>query len=110
MAQPLLNTHICNYYIAGASAGLTSGQVATLDVLVKELLGRSDRPFGIGDIMQRCSEKKLALSEAAVTQARAHSPPFWTMCPHVGLAVHCRTAHVWAMAIRHVHGSLVARQ
>ncbi|CAL5229434.1 g12756 [Coccomyxa viridis] len=52
-----------------ASAGLTSGQVATLDVLVKEMLGRSDRPFSIGDIMQRCSEKKLALSEAAVSQA-----------------------------------------
>ena len=39
-------------------------------MLVKEVLGRSDRPFSIGDIMQRCSVKKLALSEAAVTQAR----------------------------------------
>ncbi len=60
---------------AGASAGLTSGQVATLDVLVKEMLGRSDRPFSIGDIMQRCSEKKLALSEAAVSQARPIPSP-----------------------------------
>ena len=43
-------------------------------MLVKEMLGRSDRPFGIEDIMQRCSEKKLALSEAAVTQARPPPP------------------------------------
>ena len=60
---------------AGASAGLTSGQVATLDVLVKEMLGRSDRPFAVADILQRCSEKKLALSEAAVTQARPSASP-----------------------------------
>ena len=51
-----------------AGAGLTSGQVATLDVLVKEMLGRSDRPFSIADVMQRCVEKKLALSETAITQ------------------------------------------
>ncbi len=37
-------------------------------MLVKEMLGRSDRPISIGDVMQRCVEKKLPLSEAAVTQ------------------------------------------
>ena len=48
-------------------------------MLVKEMLGRSDRPFAIKDIMQRCSEKKLALSEAAVTQARPPPcQPAWT--------------------------------
>ena len=39
-----------------------------MDVLVKEMLGRSDRPFSIADVMQRCVEKKLALSETAITQ------------------------------------------
>ena len=38
-------------------------------MLVKEMLGRSDRPFSIADVMQRCAEKKLTLSEAAITQA-----------------------------------------
>ena len=56
---------------AGTPGALTSGQVATLDVLVKEMLGRSDRPFAIADVLQRCAEKKLALSEAAITQASA---------------------------------------
>lgn len=37
-------------------------------MLVKEMLGRSDRPFSITDVMQRCAEKKLALSETAITQ------------------------------------------
>ena len=31
-------------------------------MLVKEMLGRSDRPFSIADVMQRCAEKKLTLS------------------------------------------------
>ena len=57
---------------AGAPGALTSGQVATLDVLVKEMLGRSDRPFSIADVMQRCAEKKLTLSEAAITQVGKH--------------------------------------
>ena len=37
-------------------------------MLVKEMLGRSDRPFSIADVMQRCAEKQLALSETAITQ------------------------------------------
>ncbi len=57
-------------------------------MLVKELLGRSDRPFGIGDIMQRCSEKKLALSQAAVSQASPHNPPFLNLRPHAVLVMH----------------------
>lgn len=40
-------------------------------MLVKEMLGRSDRPFSIADVMQRCAEKKLTLSEAAITQVSA---------------------------------------
>ena len=68
MLHPLFIDELCNPCHAGASGALTSGQVATLDVLVKEMLGRSDWPISIGDVMHRCAEKKLALSEAAVTQ------------------------------------------
>ena len=76
---------------AGTPGALTSGQVATLDVLVKEMLGRSDRPFSIADVMQRCAEKKLTLSEAAITRVSTlrHSMimifvmPAWdTLCRH----------------------------
>lgn len=76
----LLFTATCKPYdviYAGGAGALTSGQVATLDVLVKEMLGRSDRPFAIADVMQRCAEKRLALSGAAVTQVGSLKALLW---------------------------------
>ena len=79
-------------YCAGAPGTLTSGQVATLDVLVKEMLGRSDRPFSIADVMQRCAEKRLALSEAAITQASTLKHWLMTLVMPAWGAL-CRHAH-----------------
>ena len=76
---------------AGAPGALTSGQVATLDVLVKEMLGRSDRPFSIADVMQRCAEKKLTLSEAAITQVSTLRHAMTLIMPAEGIS--CKHAH-----------------
>ena len=56
-------------------------------MLVKEMLGRSDRPFSIADVMQRCAEKKLTLSEAAITQVSALEPLLHGLhvAPHAGM-------------------------
>ena len=76
-------------------------------MLVKEMLGRSDRPFSIADVMQRCAEKKLTLSEAAITQVstlEALSGPHDACMGHLALAcAPCKDAELHWDQTRLVH-------